>query len=131
MPQLDPLILFHTCCENTLFFWVIYLISVRLVLSKVNNILNIRKYFRNVFFYNDMVLISNLYHNNVSRIYNLIYKYFNTKQKSIINILSNKSLIIYYENSYQLFKNSLHNIYNYNLNKYNYSMSYLITYNKR
>lgn len=130
MPQLDILILFNTCVENTLFFWIIYIFSVRFVLSKINTILNIRRELKNNFFYKDMVILSNLYIKNIDSIKNIIYSYISIKQKNINNILSNKSLVIYKENSYKLFSNLLFNEYFYNLKKYNYTYSFLISYNK-
>jgi hypothetical protein len=130
MPQLDLLILFNTCIENTLFFWIIYIFSVKFILSKINLILNIRRELKNNFFYKDMVVLSILYINNINYIKNIIYSYLLNKQKNISNKLSNISLIVYKENSYKLFNNLLFNEYLFNLKKYNYTFSYLISYNK-
>lgn len=130
MPQLDILILFNTCVENTLFFWIIYIFSVRFILSKINTILNIRRELKNNFFYKDMVILSNLYIKNIDSIKNILHLYVSIKQKNISNILGNKSLVVYKENSYKLFSNLLFNEYYYNLKKYNYTYSFLISYNK-
>jgi hypothetical protein len=130
MPQLDLLILFNTCLENTLFFWIIYIFCVKFILSKLNNVLNIKRELKNNFFYKDMLVISILYLKNVNDIKNLMYLYLVNLQKNIINIIYNKSLIIYNEISYKMFNNILYNEYLYNLNKYNYTYSYIISFNK-
>jgi len=151
MPQLDPLIWINLCYNNTLFFWVIYYIVIRIVLIKTNTVFYIRNSLKEYSFLNTSIKINNLYSFNfifikkeINNIFilnkkryliNIFFIFCDWKNKinNILFILSNtlnKNNYLfnnyYYNNYYYLFL--LQNVNN-NI-KNNNSLNLNIIYNK-
>jgi hypothetical protein len=102
MPQLDPLIWINLCYNNTLFFWVIYYIVIRIVLIKTNTVFYIRNSLKEYSFLNtNNYLFNNYYYNN--------YYYLFLLQNVNNNIKNNNSLnlnIIYNKDKFINFINN-------------------------
>jgi hypothetical protein len=88
MPQLDIMIWLNLCTSSTLLFWLIYILVVRIILSKINIIFNIRNSLKDYIFLIYKLKIYNLY------IFN--YNYFVKIYYFII--LQNKMLIDFFIN---------------------------------
>jgi hypothetical protein len=125
MPQLDLLILLQTCCENTLFFWLLYFLNIRFILYNINQSFNIRKEINNNFLFFNNVLLHNLYIKNINFLIIHILKYVINKynylfiflQKNIIYWI--KIVLFYYFK--KINKNNIINKYIYN---YYFYLSY-------
>jgi len=89
MPQLDQLIWINLCLNNTLFFWIIYYIVIRIVLLKSNILLYIRNGLKEDTFINIYIKINSIYFNNFEFIKNeIINIFFFNKRRFILNIFN-------------------------------------------
>lgn len=124
MPQLDSLILWTTCVENTIYFWLLYFLIINVLLSKINNIFLIRKNIKQYLFLNDIFILKEYYYKNsifLRKLINIGYYKFNNNFKEL---LLSKSLIILI-----ITNNSLFNNFKYNHNLYgNYNLVYNFLY---
>lgn len=128
MPQLDQLIWVNLCYSNTLFFWVIYYIIIRIILVKSNVMFYLRNGIKENTFLNTYIKINSLYNFNFNFITNeLVNTYIYNKKRYLISILSSFCKYKDKINNLIFILSNTHNKNKYLFNNYIYNNLYYLS----